>query len=142
MDLVVVLAVLLCFSGVCYMLLGARLIGGKRDPGNLPIGLSAFIVGLWVLGGALEMLASSYVVFSIGPAGCVARRGRLRWRFSGQAFHRHSPVTVERPSIRPCVIATTASVSTGQSNGCHQPIGKTASGWRSRWIRFSVRFTK
>ncbi len=69
MDLLIVLAVLLCFSGICYLLLGARLIGGNREPGNLPIGLTAFIVGLWVLGGALEMVASSYVVFSIGRMG-------------------------------------------------------------------------
>lgn len=66
MDLVVVLAVLLCFSGVCYMLLAARLLRGGREPGQIPIGLTAFVVGIWVLGGAVEMLASTDLWFSVG----------------------------------------------------------------------------
>lgn len=69
MEMVVVLAVLLCFSGVCYLFLGARLIGGNREVGVLPIGLSSLVIGFWVLGGALEMMASSYLVFSIGRMG-------------------------------------------------------------------------
>lgn len=69
MEMVVVLAVLLCFSGVCYLFLGARLIGGKREVGVLPIGLSSLVIGLWVLGGALEMMASTYLVFSVGRMG-------------------------------------------------------------------------
>lgn len=69
MDMVVVLAVLLCASGVCYLLLGARLIRGTREAGVFPMGISALIVGLWVLGGAVEMLASSEVVFAIGRMG-------------------------------------------------------------------------
>jgi len=66
MDMEVVLAVLLCVSGVFYMLLGARLVGRAREAGVLPIGLSALVIGAWVLGGGVEMMASTYLVFSVG----------------------------------------------------------------------------
>ena len=66
MNLEIVLSVLLCFSAACYVLLGIRLIGGKREVGNIPVGATFIIIGIWVLGGAIEMMATSYAAFSIG----------------------------------------------------------------------------
>ncbi len=69
MDMVVPLAALLFFSAICYMVLAARLFVQTEEIGNLTIGLTFVVVGLWVLGGAAELLATSYVVFSIGRLG-------------------------------------------------------------------------
>ncbi len=119
MDLLVVVAVLLCFSGVCYLLLAARLIAGHRDPGQLPIGLTAFVVGLWVLGGALEMLASSYLVFSIGRMG----------HFVGTAlapvtllicFREYTGATTSRGLVATLLIVPVCSMAVAATNSLHE----------------------
>lgn len=69
MNLLVVLSILLTFSALCYLLLGVRLLGGQRQIGSSPLGTLFLVIGLWVLGGALESIADSYLVFSIGRIG-------------------------------------------------------------------------
>ena len=69
MPLAPILAVLLCFSAICYVLLGVRVAAGMRDTGSVPLGITFMIIGLWVLGGATEILASTQPVFSIGHLG-------------------------------------------------------------------------
>ncbi|MFQ5983569.1 MAG: histidine kinase N-terminal 7TM domain-containing protein, partial [Woeseiaceae bacterium] len=69
MNLEIVLSVLLCFSAVCYVLLGVRLIGGKREVGSIPVGITFVVIGIWVLGGAVELMATSFIAFSIGRTG-------------------------------------------------------------------------
>jgi len=69
MDMDATLAIVLCISAVCYELLAARLFVRRLEVANLPIAIAFVIIGLWVLGGALELLANSYVMFSIGRMG-------------------------------------------------------------------------
>ncbi len=69
MNLETVLSALLCFSAACYVLLGIRLIGGRRGVGGVPLGTTFIVIGIWVLGGAIEMMATTYTVFSIGRTG-------------------------------------------------------------------------
>jgi diguanylate cyclase (GGDEF)-like protein len=69
MDMAVPLAALLFFSAVCYMLLAARLYAQTNEIGYQTIGLTFVVIGLWILGGAAELLATSYVIFSIGRIG-------------------------------------------------------------------------
>lgn len=64
-----ILAVLLGFSAVCYMLLGGRVMGGPRDVGSMPLGFVFICIGLWVLGGAVELIAPSYSTFLIARMG-------------------------------------------------------------------------
>ena len=66
MNLMLVIAATLGFSAVCYFLLGLRLLGGKREIGSQPLGVVLLIIALWVLGGAVEILATSLPVFLIG----------------------------------------------------------------------------
>jgi diguanylate cyclase (GGDEF)-like protein len=61
--------VLLGFSAVCYGLLGARVIGGVREFGSVPLGLTFLVIALWVLGGAVEWVAPTYLMFSVGHMG-------------------------------------------------------------------------
>lgn len=69
MNLPVILSALLAFSAVCYLLLGLRLVGDKRQIGGRAMAVLFFIVSYWVLGGAIELAARSYVVFTIGRMG-------------------------------------------------------------------------
>ncbi len=69
MTLDIILAVLLYISAVCYALLGARLIFGKRDVGSLSVGITFGIVAVWVLGGAIELSATTFVGFTVGRVG-------------------------------------------------------------------------
>ena len=62
----VILSALLMFSAACYLSLGVRLVTVKRDVGTKPIGLLFVVAGVWVLGGAVEMMSTSFYVFSIG----------------------------------------------------------------------------
>ena len=69
MNLHVALSVLLIFSAACYTLLGLRLIASKREVGSVPIGVLFIVIAFWVMGGAIELLSSTFTVFSIGRTG-------------------------------------------------------------------------
>ena len=69
MNLLVVMSVLLVFSAVCYFLLGLRLVSGKNEPGSTPLGVTFMVISLWVLGGAVELMAQDFVVFTVGRVG-------------------------------------------------------------------------
>ncbi len=69
MNLDVSLSILLVFSTACYLLLGVRLIGGKREVGSLPIGILCVVVSIWVMGGAIELMSTTYEAFSAGRTG-------------------------------------------------------------------------
>ena len=60
------ISVLLMFSAACYLALGLRLVLARREVGTMPIGLLFLVISVWVLGGAVELLADSFFVFSIG----------------------------------------------------------------------------
>jgi len=69
MNLDVALSVLLIFSAACYLLMGARLIAFKREVGSMPIGVLFVVISIWVMGGAIELMSSTFLVFSIGRTG-------------------------------------------------------------------------
>ena len=60
------IAVLLMVSAACYLALGMRLVVAKRGVGTMPIGLLFLVVSAWVVGGAIELLSTSFYFFSIG----------------------------------------------------------------------------
>ena len=69
MNLHVALSVLLIFSAACFALLGLRLVASKRQVGSVPIGVLLIVISFWVIGGAVEMLSSTFLMFSIGRTG-------------------------------------------------------------------------
>jgi diguanylate cyclase (GGDEF)-like protein len=69
MNLDLAIAVLLIFSAACYLVMGMRLIAAKREIGSMPIGVLFVIVSIWVMGGAIELLSSTFNVFTIGRTG-------------------------------------------------------------------------
>ncbi len=69
MNLDVALSVLLIFSAACYLLMGIRLIASKREIGSVPIGVLFIVISVWVMGGAIELLSSTFPIFSLGRTG-------------------------------------------------------------------------
>jgi len=69
MNLDITLSALLIFSSACYLLLGVRLIASRREVGSMPIGVLFVIISLWVMGGAIELMSTTFYVFSIGRTG-------------------------------------------------------------------------
>jgi diguanylate cyclase (GGDEF)-like protein len=69
MSLNAALSVLLIFSAACYALLGLRLITAKREIGSMPIGMLFIVISFWVVGGAVELLSSTFLMFSVGRTG-------------------------------------------------------------------------
>jgi len=69
MNLDVALSVLLIFSAACYLSLGIRLVSSKREVGSVPIGVLFVVVSFWVMGGAIELMSSTFAIFSIGRTG-------------------------------------------------------------------------
>ena len=69
MNLDVSLSILLIFCTACYLLLGLRLVASKREIGSLPIGILFIAVSIWVMGGAIELMSTTFELFSIGRTG-------------------------------------------------------------------------
>lgn len=59
----------LSVSAFCYALLGLRLVLAKSRLASLQLGALFIVMAFWVVGGAIEMFASSFYVFSIGRTG-------------------------------------------------------------------------
>lgn len=66
MSLDVALSALLIFSAACYLSLGVRLIATKREIGSLPIGVLFAVISVWVMGGAIELLSTTFAGFTLG----------------------------------------------------------------------------
>ena len=62
MHLDVLLSILLIFSTASYLLLGLRLVASQRDNGSLPLGILFIVVSIWVMGGAIELMSSTFEV--------------------------------------------------------------------------------
>ena len=63
------LSTLLTIFAACYLLLGARLIGSRREIGSVPIGVLFIVVSFWVMGGAVELASTTFTAFSVGRTG-------------------------------------------------------------------------
>ena len=63
------LSTILTITAACYLLLGVRLIIARREVGSVPIGLLFAVISVWVMGGAIELMASDFMTFSIGRTG-------------------------------------------------------------------------
>lgn len=69
MNLEIALSILLIFAAASYAMLGLHLIARKREVGTVPIGALFIVIGFWVIGGAVEILADTFLMFSVGRTG-------------------------------------------------------------------------
>jgi diguanylate cyclase (GGDEF)-like protein len=66
MSFEVAIAILLMFSATCYFGLGLRLVAAKREVGTMPIGLLFLVICVWVGGGPVELMSTTFYAFSVG----------------------------------------------------------------------------
>ncbi len=66
MNLDTALSAILIFSAACYLSLGVRLVTSKREIGSVPIGILFMVISVWVMGGALELMSSTFSGFTVG----------------------------------------------------------------------------
>ena len=69
MSLDVALAFLFSFTAACYLLLGMQLALVRRETGSMPLGSLFLLISIWVFGGAVELMATSFEMFSVGRTG-------------------------------------------------------------------------
>lgn len=69
MNLDVMLSTILIFSAACYLLLGIRLVASRREVGSVPLGVLFVVIAFWVMGGAVELMSTTFYLFSIGRTG-------------------------------------------------------------------------
>ncbi|MEQ9561995.1 MAG: diguanylate cyclase [Woeseiaceae bacterium] len=114
-----VLPVILAFSAGCYVLLGARLLGSARESGSVPLALTLVVVGIWVLGGAVELIATDDRLFSIGRVG----------HFTGTAivpvlilicFRSYTGAATPATAVTALLIVPVASVIIAATNNWHE----------------------
>ncbi len=119
MHLEIVLSLLLIFTAVGYGLLGIRLLGGKRDVGSLPVGATFIAIGIWVLGGAVELVAPNFLVFTVGRTG----------HFLGTAlvpvtilicFREYTGAETSRTMVTTLLILPVLSILVAATNSMHE----------------------
>ena len=119
MNLDVALSVLLIFCAAAYALMGMRLVTTKRAVGTIPIGVLFVVISFWVMGGAIELLADSFAMFSVGRTG----------HFVGTAFvpivayvcfreYTGTPTSGSRLAV--LLVVPVISISLAASNAYHE----------------------
>lgn len=69
MSLDVALTILLSFTAACYLLLGMQLAFVRRETSSVSMGALFLVISIWAFGGAIELIATSFDVFSLGRTG-------------------------------------------------------------------------
>jgi diguanylate cyclase (GGDEF)-like protein len=119
MNLDIALSTLLIFSAACYLLLGIRLIVAKREVGSVPIGVLFVIISFWVMGGAVELMSESFLVFSIGRTGHFIGTALLPLA-ALVCFREYTGTTTPLRTIVLLLIVPTVSVALAATNQFHQ----------------------
>lgn len=69
MTFAAILFVILGLSAVGYVLLGIRVTGSIRNTAAAPLGITFILMGVWVAGGSVELVASSWDIYSVAHLG-------------------------------------------------------------------------
>ena len=69
MEMDTLLSAFLTLGAAGYLLLGIHLIASRREVGSVPVGVLSLVISVWVMGGAVELMSTTFAVFSIGRTG-------------------------------------------------------------------------
>ena len=119
MNLDIALSILLIFSAACYVLLGIRLIAAKREVGSVPVGMLFVIISFWVMGGAVELMSDSFLVFSIGRTGHFIGTALLPLA-AFVCFREYTGVVTPLRTIVLLLIVPTVSIALAATNQFHE----------------------
>jgi len=118
-NLNVVLSILLAFSAVGYLVLAMRMLGGQRAIGSLAMGVTFVMIALWVLGGAIELLAPSLSVFMVGRMGHFIGTGLVPVGIL-VCFREYTGSKTSRTAIAALLIIPVLSLVIAATNFWHQ----------------------
>ena len=118
MPLAPILALLLGFSAICYLMLGARVAAGMRDTGSVPLGITFAVISIWVMGGAIEVVATTDVVFSIGYLGHYVGTALVPVTLL-ICFRQYTGAATSAPMIAALLIVPLCSILIAASNDWH-----------------------
>ena len=119
MNLDTALSILLIFSAACYLMLGIRLIAARREVGSVPIGVLFVIISFWVMGGAVELMAESFLVFSIGRTGHFVGTALLPLA-ALICFREYTGAATPLRNIVLLLVIPTVSITLAATNAFHQ----------------------
>ncbi len=119
MNLDIALSILLIFCAACYVLLGIRLIVAKREVGSVPIGVLFLIISVWVMGGAVELMSDSFLVFSIGRTGHFFGTALLPLA-AFVCFREYTGATTPLRTIVLLLVVPTVSIALAATNSYHE----------------------
>ncbi len=144
MNLVVVLSVLLSLGAASYLLLGVRLVAGRRAVGTRPIGMVFVIISCWTMGGAVELMSTSFYWFSIGRAGHFVGTAFLPIA-AYVCFREYAGVKTSVHRICTLMIVPVVSVSLAATNYFHEfvwflPIANEAGEYLTRPVAWGPWF--
>lgn len=69
MTLAAIMSAIMGFSALGYVLLGLLVTGSARNRANAPLGITFVLMGVWVAGGSVELVATSWSLFSVAHLG-------------------------------------------------------------------------
>lgn len=119
MNLTVAMSVFVGFSAVCYFLMGVRLTGGKREIGSVPIGIAFLVIACWVLGGAVEMMATSETAFLVGRVGHYVGTALVPV-FILLCFREFTGRTTSGAAVTALLVIPTLSIVVAATNSWHE----------------------
>jgi diguanylate cyclase (GGDEF)-like protein len=101
------------------VLLGIRLITAKREVGSVPIGMLFVIISFWVMGGAVELMSESFLVFSIGRTGHFIGTALLPLA-AFVCFREYAGAVTPARTIILLLIVPTISITLAATNSFHE----------------------
>jgi len=119
MSLDVALTILLSFTAACYVLLGARLVAIRREVGAMPLGAMLCVVSAWVFGSAIELMATSFEVFTLGRT-CHFIGSALLPVATWVCFREYTGHTTPTRTIVLLLIIPVTSITLAATNSFHE----------------------
>jgi diguanylate cyclase (GGDEF)-like protein len=144
MSLDVTLSAILIFAAASYFLLGLRLLIARRDTGTMPMGTLFVVISVWVIGGAIELLSSDFLLFTIGRT-CHFFGTALLPIAALVAFREYTGSKTAPPKLLLLIIIPAVSIVLAASNTYHEamwylPIANEAGQYLTRPERWGPWF--
>jgi len=119
MTLDFILSVLLACSAAGYMLLAMRMLNRQGGTGSWSMGATFMVIGLWVLGAAIELMAMSMPVFMVGRVTHFAGTGLVPVGML-ICFRDFSGNSIRKTAIAALLIIPVLSIVIAATNPWHQ----------------------
>lgn len=119
MGLDFVVASLLCLCGICYGVVAIRLWRGPGEAGQVPIALTAVAIGIWVIGGGLQMFVPRPAFLEVGRVAHIVGAALVPVGLL-VAFRAYTGSSTSRAMVMLLLCIPSVSILLAATNGVHQ----------------------